>query len=228
MQLVQLPPTPRMQPLVPVHRAALAHVMTSRRQPFVQPQESLRAAVAKLKIGPPTAVRLPHHRRADPHILPLAPPPGLPVSSHLVKGNHHCGPVPYHAGSALFTPPAIRDRAARPPFNPLADHRDADLENPGNGDQRAAFLVHCQGAFLVGGAGALIGGIGDGAASVVAAVIGLFTVGIQLVDMAGGVIRQCYEAEQTATDAYLSAIARYYRVIRERAHYVTDPTGSVT
>ena len=111
----------------------------------------------------------------------------------------------------------------RAPFDPLADRRDADPENPGD-----AFLVHRQGAFLVGGAEALVGGIGDGAASAVSAVIGLFTVGIRLADMAAGVLRQYYEAERSATDAYLSAIARYYRVIRERAHYVTVPVGSVT
>ena len=55
-----------------------------------------------------------------------------------------------------------------------------------------------------------------------------FTVGIQLADMVAGVIRQYHEADRSATDAYLSAIARYYRVIRERSSDVTDPTGTVT
>ena len=55
-----------------------------------------------------------------------------------------------------------------------------------------------------------------------------FTVGIKLADMAAGVLRQYYEAERSATDAYLSAIARYYRVIRERVPDVRVPVGSVT
>ena len=82
----------------PVHPVSIRAVQLRFRQPFVQPQGSLLAAVAKLKIGPLAAVRLPHHRRADPHILPLATTLRLPVSSHLVKGNHRR---------------RVRDRAAR-------------------------------------------------------------------------------------------------------------------
>ena len=76
------------------------------RQPFVKLQESLHAAVADLKISPPTAVSLPHHRRPDPHILLLATQPRLPVSPHLVKSHHRRRPAAYHAGGAKSAPPA--------------------------------------------------------------------------------------------------------------------------
>ena len=150
--------------LVPMHRSALAHLMTIRRQPavhpvairtiqlrlrqpFIQPQKGVFAAVPKLKISLPTAIRLLYHCRPAPHILRLTPPA--------------------HPGQY----------GAFPTFNPLADRRHADPENPGNGARRTALLVHRQSALLVGGAGALVGGIGDGAASAVASVINLAACG---------------------------------------------------
>ena len=135
--------------LVPIHRTTLARLMTIRRQPavhwiairavqlrfqqpFIQPQKSLRAAIANLKISPPTAIRLRHHLRPDPQILPLATPPSVPVSSHLI-GNHGRRAATYHAGSALFASPAAHPRQCGAPLNPPADRRHADPENPGNG-----------------------------------------------------------------------------------------------
>lgn len=53
-----------------------------------------------------------------------------------------------------------------------------------------------------------------------------FTVGIQLADMVAGVLRQYYEAElfrQSPPDTYLSAIARYYRIVREKSPDILDP-----
>ena len=172
MQPVQLLLTPRMQPLVPIHRTALARMMTIRRhptvhpvairavqlglrQPFVELQESLSAAVANLKIGLPTAIRLPHHRCPDPQILPLIPPPSLPVSPHLSKSSHRRRPVAYHAGSAFLPPPAHPRQCGRPYFLTHLDRRRGDPESPGNGTQGTALPVHRQGAFLVGGAGSL-------------------------------------------------------------------------
>ena len=79
------------------------------RQPFVQPQKGLLTAGTKLKIGPPTAVRLRYHRRPHPHILPLAPPSRLPISPHL---NTKRSPPP----AGRLPRRRIQDRAARPPF----------------------------------------------------------------------------------------------------------------
>ena len=64
------------------------------------------------QIGPPTAVRLRYHRRPDPHILPLAPPP----SSHLVKSNHRRRPGAYYAGSPLCAPAAHPGTCNGPSF----------------------------------------------------------------------------------------------------------------
>lgn len=58
-----------------------------------------------------------------------------------------------------------------------------------------------------------------------------FTAGIQLADLVAGVIRQYQEAElfhQDPPDTYLSAIARYYRIIREKSKDLPDPSGSYT
>ena len=58
-----------------------------------------------------------------------------------------------------------------------------------------------------------------------------YTAGIQLADMVAGVIRQYEEAEmfrQPPTDAYLTAIARYYRIICEKTRDVTAPSGHYT
>ena len=107
---VQLPAPKRMQPLIPVHRAALACQMPSRRQPIVHPvtiravqlrirqptiqtQKGARVPTAHLKISPPTAVRL-HHHRPHPAGTPLAAPPRPHISPHLVKRNHPRRPRP--------------------------------------------------------------------------------------------------------------------------------------
>ena len=55
-----------------------------------------------------------------------------------------------------------------------------------------------------------------------------FTAGVQLADLAAGVVRQYQEAElfrQDPQDSYLSAIARYYRIIREKSRDLVDPSG---
>ena len=173
---VQLPPTPRIQPLVPAHRIALAHLMTIRRQPavhpvtiravqlgirppFVQPQKSLRAAVANLKIGPPTAIRLRHHRRPDPR--PDAEP-ARKSTSHQKQSPPPAERRPHR--QYAFPPPAHPVPCGGPPlFTPLADRRHADPENSGEGTQRTALLIHRPSAFLVGRAGAMVGSIGDNA-----------------------------------------------------------------
>ena len=149
---MDFPPCPmtiRRQPAV--HPVTIRAVQPGLRQPFVQPQESSLAAVARLKISPPTAVRLRHHRRPDPQV---APPPGLLISPHLSAGNHRLRLVVRHPGGALLPLPAHPGQGGGPSFlTPLADGRHADTENPGNDTRRTAFPVHRQGAFLVGGAG---------------------------------------------------------------------------
>lgn len=53
-----------------------------------------------------------------------------------------------------------------------------------------------------------------------------FTVGIQLADLVAGALRQYYEAElyfRPAPNAYLSAISRYHRIIREKSRDIPDP-----
>lgn len=58
-----------------------------------------------------------------------------------------------------------------------------------------------------------------------------FTVGIQLADLVAGTLRQHYEAEsaeQPTPSAYLSAISRYHRIIREKSRDVPDPSGPDT
>ena len=58
-----------------------------------------------------------------------------------------------------------------------------------------------------------------------------FTAGIQLADLVAGVLRQYYEKElflQSPSDAYLSAVARYYRTIKEKSPDVPDPSGNFT
>lgn len=56
-----------------------------------------------------------------------------------------------------------------------------------------------------------------------------YTVGIQLADMIAGVLRQYHEHELSRrsglSDPYLSAIARYYRVISDKAPDTPDPSG---
>ena len=55
-----------------------------------------------------------------------------------------------------------------------------------------------------------------------------FTMGIQLADLVAGVIRQYEEAElfrNPPSDAYLSAIARYYGIIAAKTKEMVDPTG---
>ena len=55
-----------------------------------------------------------------------------------------------------------------------------------------------------------------------------FTMGIQLADLVAGVIRQYEEAElfrNPPSDAYLSAIARYYGIIASKTKDMMDPTG---
>ena len=187
MRPVQLPTTPRMQPLIPVHRSTLPHLMPIGRQPAVhpvtiravqlrlrqhsvKPQEGRLTAVPNLKIGLPAPLLLLYHRRPHPHIQPLATPPGLPISTHLSKSNHRRRLGADRTGGTLCSSRRIR-------FNPLADRRDTDAKDPSNSAQRTALLILRQGAFLVGGARSLIGGIGDGAASAVAAVIYLAAFG---------------------------------------------------
>ncbi len=58
-----------------------------------------------------------------------------------------------------------------------------------------------------------------------------FTMGIQLADMVAGAIRQYEGAElfrNPPPDAYLAAIERYYRIIREKTRDVVGPTGKYT
>lgn len=55
-----------------------------------------------------------------------------------------------------------------------------------------------------------------------------FTTGIQLADMVAGAIRQYEDAELfrvPPSDYYLSAINRYYRIIRDKTQDLLDPTG---
>ena len=57
-----------------------------------------------------------------------------------------------------------------------------------------------------------------------------YTAGIQLADLVAGAVRQYHEADldgRSSPNAYLSAIARYYRIIREKAKDVTDPHSDV-
>ena len=93
MQPVQLPTTPRMQPLVPVHRSALAHLMMIRRQPAVHPGIHPCSTTR-----PPAAFR--KAARKSPHCgpqlqnqptgsrLPPLPPPSTPTH-----------PAPCHAAA---------------------------------------------------------------------------------------------------------------------------------
>ena len=166
---VQLPTTPRMQTLIPVHRSALPHLMPIRRQPavhplairaiqlglrrpFVQPQKSGLAAVANLKISPLAPVPLLYHRRPRPNILPLATPPSPPISPHLSKSNHRRRLGSRYASSALCASPAHQGPGGGPTFIPLADRLDTDAKDARNGAQVSALLIHGQGAFLVCGA----------------------------------------------------------------------------
>ena len=55
-----------------------------------------------------------------------------------------------------------------------------------------------------------------------------FTVGIQLADLVAGALRQYHETEISSHDPYLSAIARYYRIIREKSPDIPDPSGIFT
>lgn len=58
-----------------------------------------------------------------------------------------------------------------------------------------------------------------------------FTVGIQLADLVAGTLRQYYESElylRPAPNAYLSAISRYHRIIREKSREIPDPAGTDT
>ncbi len=55
-----------------------------------------------------------------------------------------------------------------------------------------------------------------------------FTTGIQLADLVAGVIRQYEEAElfgKPPSDAYQSAIVRYYGIIAAKTGDMLDPTG---
>lgn len=57
-----------------------------------------------------------------------------------------------------------------------------------------------------------------------------YTVGIQLADLVAGAVRQYHEAEldgRSSPSPYLSAIARYYRIIREKTKDVADPYSDV-
>ena len=56
-----------------------------------------------------------------------------------------------------------------------------------------------------------------------------YTVGIQLADLVAGALRQYHEAElyrQPPHSTYLSAISRYYRIIREKSPDILDPTAN--
>ena len=96
----------RRQPLV--HPVTICAIQLGLRQPFIKPQESILAAVASFKIGPPAALRLRHHRCPTPQALPLAPPPGLPVSPHLIKSSHQRRLAARHTGGAPCHPPPHR------------------------------------------------------------------------------------------------------------------------
>ena len=55
-----------------------------------------------------------------------------------------------------------------------------------------------------------------------------FTMGIQLADLVAGAIREYEEAglfRNPPSDAYLSAIARYYGIIAAKTKDMADPTG---
>ena len=139
--------------------------------------KSLRAAVANLKIGP--AACRPHP----------SPPPSRPTNSAACPAAEPAGKSTFHqkqspppdgclpCRQSAFRPSDASGRAARLLINPLADRRHADPKDARNGVQRAAFLVHRQGTFFVGGAGSLTGSIGGGAASAVASVINLAAFG---------------------------------------------------
>ena len=73
-------------------------------------------AVPNLKISPPTAVLLCCHCRPHPHILPLATPPRLLVSPHLIKRNHRRRLGSRYTSSTLCAPLAHPRPGGSPPF----------------------------------------------------------------------------------------------------------------
>ena len=100
----QLPPQPRAQSRVPVHRPAFPHylpvrgppvvhpipvaaVQLSRRQPTVQSQKRRLPTTAHRKVGPPPSVRLLHHRGPNPPGTPFPPTPTAHVSPQLVSSS---------------------------------------------------------------------------------------------------------------------------------------------
>ena len=83
---------------------------------FRKGAKSRLAAVTNLKISPPAPVPILYHCRPHPHILPLAPPPRLPMSPHLVKRNHRRRLGARYAPSALCAPPAHPGQRGGPPF----------------------------------------------------------------------------------------------------------------
>ena len=120
MQPVQLPATPRMQPLVPVHRATLPHLMTIRSQPAVHTGNHPSGTIPHPAAFRTAAEKSPHCGRQPQNQSTGSRPPPLPSPS---TPTH---PAACHAAAEAPATPAvrfaprrrIRDSAAGPPFNP--------------------------------------------------------------------------------------------------------------
>ena len=131
---MQSPVQARGRLFVPVHRSAFAHHVAVRRkppgvdrvgvaaiqprlrEPSIQPQEGRFAAVAHLKIHPPTAVGFGHYCGPDPPLLPLLTMPGSPIGPHLIAGHHYRRTLTGGALNPLRTPPPQPTQGLPPPF----------------------------------------------------------------------------------------------------------------
>ena len=178
-----------MQPLVPVHRAALAHHMTPRRQPLpihpqpiaaiqlrirqarAQPQQGFRPPTAYLKISLPPAISFLYHRRPYPQLPPLALAPRLLMSPHLIPGNHRRRLNPAgNTGAALSAPPPHPGPRGARPFltHTLTAWALTPKIRPMELNELPSRYIAIARS-LIGGAGAMISGFGNVAATAIAA-----------------------------------------------------------